>query len=195
VGATGGCGWLVAVVAMVGAVLLMVPTAWAYVVTHIDHKKKYDRSVVQTLLILPIAVAATLVIVQDSLAVAFSLAGIATPVRFRNALEDTKDAVYIFVAIAVGLGAGVGALEAGAALSTLFNLVVVALWKWHTASRAKRWSLEAEDRDAEGGTSITYYVRLKKSQSPNRLLDELRERLGGRLAELHQAPKADQDKR
>jgi len=36
----------------------------------------------------------------------------------------------------VGLGAGVGALEAGAALSTLFNLVVVALWKWHTARPA-----------------------------------------------------------
>ena len=124
---------------------LMVPTAWAYVVTHIDDKKKYDRS--------------------------------ATAVRFRNALEDTKDAVYIFVAIAVGLGRRRQSIEEV------------------LGSRAKRWNLEAEDRDPEGGTSITYYVRLKKSQSPNRLLDELRERLGGRLAHLHQAPKADQDTR
>jgi len=152
------------------------PRLW-WLVTHIDDKKKYDRSVVQTLLILPIAVAATLVIVQDSLAVAFSLAGIATAVRFRNALEDTKDAVYIFVAIAVGLGRRRQSIEEV------------------LGSRAKRWNLEAEDRDPERGTSITYYVRLKKSQSPNRLLDELRERLGGRLAHLHQAPKADQDKR
>ncbi len=81
----------------------------------------------------PIAVAAILVIVQDSLAVAFSLAGIAGLVRFRNALDDTKDAMYVFVAIAVGLGAGVGILEASAALSGLYNLVVIALWKWHTS--------------------------------------------------------------
>jgi hypothetical protein len=83
--------------------------------------------------LLPIAVAAILVIVQDSLAVAFSLAGIAGVVRFRNALEDTKDAMYVFGAIAVGLGAGVGALEASAALSVLFNGVVVALWKWNVS--------------------------------------------------------------
>ncbi len=124
-----GRGWLVAVVAMVSALLLMLPIAWAYVATR--ESRKVDRSVVTTITLLPIAVAAILVIVQDSLAVAFSLAGIAGLVRFRNALDDTKDAMYVFVAIAVGLGAGVGALEASAALSGLFNLVVIALWKWN----------------------------------------------------------------
>jgi hypothetical protein len=71
--------------------------------------------------------------VRDSLAVAFSLAGIAGLVRFRNALEDARDAMYVILAIAVGLGAGVGAHEAAAALSVLFNLVAVVLWKWTTA--------------------------------------------------------------
>lgn len=124
-----GRGWLVAVVAMVSALLLMLPIAWAYVATR--ESRKVDRSVVTTITLLPIAVSAILVIVQDSLAVAFSLAGIAGLVRFRNALDDTKDAMYVFVAIAVGLGAGVGALEASAALSGLFNLVVIALWQWN----------------------------------------------------------------
>ena len=92
-----------------------------------------DPSVVTTIMLLPIAVAAILVIVQDSLAVAFSLAGIAGLVRFRNALDDTRDAMYVVIAIAVGLGAGVGTLEAAAALSGLYNLAVVALWKWNTS--------------------------------------------------------------
>src|SRR5687768_14291915 len=127
----GGRGWLAALVAMVGALLLMLPIAWAYVATRTS--RKVDQSVVTTIILLPIAVAAILVIVQDSLAVAFSLAGIAGLVRFRNALDDTKDAMYVFVAIAVGLGAGVGTLEASAALSGLYNLVVVGLWKWTTA--------------------------------------------------------------
>lgn len=123
--------WLASVVAMVGALLLMLPIAWAYVATR--DRRKVDPSLVTTIVLLPIAVASILVIVRDSLAVAFSLAGIAGLVRFRNALDDARDAMYVIVAIAVGLGAGVGALEAAAALSGLFNLVAVALWKWNAA--------------------------------------------------------------
>jgi uncharacterized protein DUF4956 len=122
-------GWLTALVAMVGALLLMLPIAWAYVATR--ERKKVDHSVVATITLMPMAVAAILVIVQDSLAVAFSLAGIAGLVRFRSALDDTKDAMYVFVAIAVGLGAGVGTMEAAATLSGLYNLVAVALWWWN----------------------------------------------------------------
>jgi hypothetical protein len=126
--AWGDRGWVTALVAMVGALLLMLPIAWAYVATR--ERKKVDHSVVATITLMPMAVAVILVIVQDSLAVAFSLAGIAGLVRFRSALDDTKDAMYVIVAIAVGLGAGVGAMEAAAALSGLYNLVAVALWWW-----------------------------------------------------------------
>jgi hypothetical protein len=130
-GPWGGRGWLAALVAMTGAMLLMLPVAWAYVATRL--RKEMDASVVTTIVLLPIAVAAILVIVQDSLAVAFSLAGIAGLVRFRNALDDTRDAMYVVIAIAVGLGAGVGTLEASAALTGLYTLAVVALWKWNTS--------------------------------------------------------------
>jgi hypothetical protein len=126
-----GRGWLAALVAMFGALLLMLPVAWAYVATRM--RRQMDASVVTTIVLLPIAVAAILVIVQDSLAVAFSLAGIAGLVRFRNALDDTRDAMYVVIAIAVGLGAGVGTLEASAALTGLYNLAVVSLWKWNTS--------------------------------------------------------------
>jgi hypothetical protein len=126
-----GRGWLAAMVAMVGALLLMLPVAWAYVATRM--RKQMNASVVTTIVLLPIAVSAILVIVQDSLAVAFSLAGIAGLVRFRNALDDTRDAMYVVIAIAVGLGAGVGTLEASAALTGIYNLAVVALWKWNTS--------------------------------------------------------------
>jgi hypothetical protein len=126
--------WLAAVVSMVGALLLMLPIAWAYVATR--DRRRVDQSLVTTITLLPIAVAAILVIVRDSLAVAFSLAGIAGLVRFRNALDDARDAMYVIVAIAVGLGAGVGAMEAAAALSGLFNLVSVTLWKWNAVQPA-----------------------------------------------------------
>ena len=108
-----------------GLAPLLLPVAWAYVATR--DRRKVDKSLVTTISLLPIAVAAIMVIVRDSLAVAFSLAGIAGLVRFRNALDDARDAMYVILAIAVGLGAGVGALEAAAALSVRFNLVAVIL--------------------------------------------------------------------
>jgi len=80
-------------------------------------------------LILPIAVTGIVMIVQNSVALAFSLAGIVAAVRFRTTLEDTKDAVYVFLAIGVGLACGVQALGIAITLSVVFNVVILALWR------------------------------------------------------------------
>jgi hypothetical protein len=111
---------------MAGALALVVPVAWVYMLTKRRHG--YDASVVQTVILLPLAIAGIVAVVRNSLALAFSLAGLAAAVRFRNTLEDTKDAVYIFLAMAVGLAAGVQALELGFVVSLSFNVAVLALW-------------------------------------------------------------------
>jgi Domain of unknown function (DUF4956) len=111
---------------MAGALALVVPVAWVYMLTKRRHG--YDASVVQTVILLPLAIAGIVAVVRNSLALAFSLAGLAAAVRFRNTLEDTKDAVYIFLAMAVGLAAGVQALELGFVVSLAFNVAVLALW-------------------------------------------------------------------
>jgi hypothetical protein len=110
-----------------GALAVMIPVAWTYIL--IRRKADYDQSLVHTLLILPVAVAGIVTIVQNSLALAFSLAGIVAAVRFRTTLEDTKDAVYVFLAIGVGLAAGVHALGVAAVLSAAFNGINLMLWK------------------------------------------------------------------
>src|SRR5439155_85164 len=56
------------------------------------------------------------------------LAGLAAAVRFRNTLKDTKDAVYIFVAMGVGIAAGVQALALCFVMSVIYNVSVVTLW-------------------------------------------------------------------
>jgi hypothetical protein len=112
--------------AMAGALSLVIPVAWVYMLT--KRHQGWDPSVVQTVILLPLAVAGIVVLVRNSLALAFSLAGLAAAVRFRNTLKDTKDAVYVFLAIAVGLSAGVQALALGFVVSVIFNGAVVALW-------------------------------------------------------------------
>ena len=59
---------------MTGAFLLMLPVTWVYILTR--QKKGYRQSVVQTLVILPIVVAGVVLLVKNSLALAFSLGGI-----------------------------------------------------------------------------------------------------------------------
>ncbi len=111
---------------MAGAFLLMLPVSWVYILTR--QKKGFRQSVVQTLLILPIVVAGIVLLVKNSIALAFSLGGIVAAVSFRNTLRDTKDAVYIFLAISVGLAAGVQVMSAAAVMSFLFNAVILLFW-------------------------------------------------------------------
>lgn len=111
--------------AMIGSVLLSIPVAWIYTLTRA--KKDYQQSVVQTLILLPALVAGVVVLVKYSLALAFSLAGIVAAVRFRTTLEDSKDAVYIFLATAIGLAAAVQ-LPMAAVISVVFNALVLFLW-------------------------------------------------------------------
>ncbi|HEX9483157.1 MAG TPA: DUF4956 domain-containing protein, partial [Gemmatimonadaceae bacterium] len=112
-------------VAMLAAVLLALPVAWVYQLTRA--KRGYQQSVVQLLIVLPLVVSGIVLLVKYSLALAFSLAGIVAAVRFRNTLEDSKDAVYVFLATAIGLASAVN-LPVALVISMGFNAVVLVLW-------------------------------------------------------------------
>jgi hypothetical protein len=99
---------------------------------------KFDHSLVQTVIMLPIVVTAILVVVRDSLALAFSLAGIVAAVRFRNTLKESGDAVYIFGSIGIGFATGIHAISVAAALSVVFVVVELALWKFDFSAEFER---------------------------------------------------------
>ncbi len=146
-------------ISMIGAVLLALPVAWIFTLTR--KKRGYDQSVVQTLILLPALVAGVVVLVKYSLALAFSLAGIVAAVRFRNTLDDSKDAVYIFLATAIGLAAGVQ-LPMAAVISVIFNSIMVALWYTEfgrlppalEGAVAERRMEEARDRMRQTGSFV-----------------------------------------
>jgi hypothetical protein len=103
---------------LIGVWLLMLPVSWVH--RGIHRVSTYDHSLDETTLILPGVVAAIVLVVQHSLALAFSLAGIIAGVQFRRALQDTFDALFILVAIGTGISAGVKALEIAAVLTVFF---------------------------------------------------------------------------
>jgi len=103
---------------LVGVWLLMLPVSWVHKGIH--RVSTYDHSLDETTLVLPGIVAAIVLVVQHSLALAFSLAGIVAGVHFRRSLQDTFDALFILVAIGTGIAGGVRALEIAAVLTVFF---------------------------------------------------------------------------
>jgi hypothetical protein len=116
--------WLV--VAIIAAILVSLPISWTYMA--VRGGNEYDQSLVNTIIVLPMVVTGIVIIVQNSLALAFSLAGIAGAVRFRNSLKSSGDALFILLAVAVGLSAGIGAIELAAVISIFFNYCFAILW-------------------------------------------------------------------
>ena len=124
--------WLA--VAIVGALVVALPVSWVYMGLRND--EEYDQSLINTILVLPMVVTGIVIIVQNSLALAFSLAGIAGAVRFRNSLKSSGDALFILLAVAVGLSAGIGAVELAALITIAFNYTFVVLWMTEYGERA-----------------------------------------------------------
>src|ERR1700674_131334 len=86
------------VLILLGALVLMLPVTWVYMSAR-PSGGQHNQNVGQTL-----------IFVQNSLALAFSLAGVVGAVRFRTTLRDSRDLVYIFLSIVVGFAAGVQSL-------------------------------------------------------------------------------------
>ena len=113
--------------ACLGAAVLIVPVSWVYFIT--SRTKEVDQSFAQTIVLMPIVVTGIAMIVLNSLALAFSLAGIVAAVRFRFSLRNPAHAMYIFVAIGVGLGSGIGALGVATVISFAFVYANLIIWK------------------------------------------------------------------
>ncbi len=111
---------------LAGALATAIPVALVYSLTR--RRRGFQQSMVHILVLLPLAVAGMVVLIQNSVALAFSLAGIVAVLRFRNSLDDVKDGVYIFIGVSIGMSAAVGALNIGLLTSVVFNACVLALW-------------------------------------------------------------------
>jgi hypothetical protein len=114
-------------IAIVSATALMIPISWVYFITTRD--SELNRSFAQTMMLLPIIVAGIANIVQNSIPLAFSLAGIVAAVRFRFTLTDPAHTLYIFAAITIGLGAGIAAIGVSAMISIGFVYATLVLWR------------------------------------------------------------------
>ena len=111
---------------LAGTILLMIPITWVYMAT--KFQQGYRRTFVAALIMLPICATSIVLLIQDSLALAFGLAALVAAVRFRVDLSDALDGIHIFAAICVGLASGVGYLGVGLVMTIFFCFSAVILW-------------------------------------------------------------------
>lgn len=140
--------------AMVATLLLMLPVSWVYKSIHTN--SVYDHSIDTTTLVLPAVVAGIVTVVQHSLALAFSLAGIVAGVRFRRALSDTFDTLFILASIGVGICAGIKSIEIAIVITVFFNYAAAlvcafgdGLESQHVVQRELRKKLKKAERSLE----------------------------------------------
>jgi len=148
--------WLV--VAIIAAIIVSLPVSWVYMA--VRGGDEYDQSLVNTIIVLPMIVTGIVIIVQNSLALAFSLAGIAGAVRFRNSLKSSGDALFILLAVGIGLSAGIGAIELAAVISIAFNYCFAVLW---ITEYGEREGMKRFLADYDGADSATVVVVEEKS--------------------------------
>jgi hypothetical protein len=120
-----------ALTAMTWALAVVLPVAWVLMRTR---RLRYDPSLVHTILVLPLVVAGVVLVVKNSLALAFALAGIVAGVRFRQSLDEPEQAVYVLLALGIGLAAGVQALDVALVMSMAFTMVVMTFWRYDIGS-------------------------------------------------------------
>ncbi|TDI83739.1 MAG: DUF4956 domain-containing protein [Caldithrix sp.] len=79
----------------------------------------YSVAFVNGLIILAMITAVVIMVIGNNLARAFGLVGAMSIIRFRTAVKDTQDIIFIFFALTIGMAAGVG-IHKLAIVGTLF---------------------------------------------------------------------------
>ena len=108
--------------------LIMVPIVWVYRASQVGiTNKKKDVTVLETLVVLPVIITGIVLIIQNSIALAFGLAGIVAGVQYRNRLALSVDAAYLFAAIAIGLASGIEAVGIGMITGLWFCMTLIVI--------------------------------------------------------------------
>jgi hypothetical protein len=187
--------------------------AWVYIYTHTG--LSYSRSFVASLVILPVLVAAVMMVLSNNLVTAFGMMAVFAIVRFRNVLRDTLDTSYILGCLVMGMAAGTQRFPVAVIVCALVSVIMFYLWftafgsrnrydlivnlNWTRAAadladlrlllhRHSRRSFCASQRANEnfGGTDLSYRVLLRDPARSEELLHELKVLPGvSRVTSLH----------
>jgi len=117
----------------------------------------YSRSFVNSFIFLSMITALVIMSIGNSLARAFGLVGALSIIRFRTAIKDTSDLVYIFLALAIGMSSGVGYYNLAITGTIIISLILVIVSKTERGFlTSSRYLLQFRITGSAGQGSDTY---------------------------------------
>ena len=107
--------------------------------------------------------------IQSSIVVSLGMVGALSIVRFRTAVKDPMDLMFLFWAIAVGIICGVGLAEIALILSLILTAGILLLNALPVAKAPMLLVVNADDLDAEDAilTTVKSYAKFSTVKSRN----------------------------
>lgn len=101
---------------------------YVYIVYRLKCKSSfYSRDFNNTLAVLPVITAGIVLAMQSSIVISLGMVGALSIVRFRNAVKNTMDLVFLFWSISLGIVVGASVFEIALALSFGVTVLLFAL--------------------------------------------------------------------
>ncbi len=98
----------------------------------------YSATYVNSLVLLTLITSIVILVIGNNLARAFGLVGAMSIIRFRTAVRDVQDIVFIFFALTIGMSAGVGLHVIALAGTIMISIVAIVLVTFNFGAPRKR---------------------------------------------------------
>jgi len=112
-----------------------------------------------------------IMVIGNNLARAFGLVGSMSIIRFRMAIKDTKDIVYIFFTLAIGMASGVGLYTIAVAGTLFISLIMLILSGIDFAAPSRREFLLHFIAESPDGGKAAYLPFLAEMCKKHRLVN------------------------
>jgi hypothetical protein len=116
-------------VALVMALSFALSLVFAAVYRYTHRGTSYSQSFAQTLVLMTMVTALVMLIIGSNIARAFSLIGALSVIRFRNAVKETRDVGFMFMAMAIGMACGTRFFMLGIFSTAVLAAVQVLMFK------------------------------------------------------------------
>ncbi|MBR3134155.1 MAG: DUF4956 domain-containing protein [Clostridia bacterium] len=143
------------------AVLLMVTVLAIYeffVYRMVSHRSFYNKSFNITTAILPFFISTIILCLQSNLVITLGTIGALAIIRFRTAVKDPVDMVYLLWSVFIGIICGCQLFEVGVLTSVVVTLVLIAL-EYISFSRKSFVLIVRADEDVEDNLTSLFKSR------------------------------------
>ncbi len=133
----------------------------------------YPQTFLYSLITLAMVTTIVIMVIGNNLARAFGLVGAMSIIRFRTAVKETQDIMFIFYALAIGMTCGVRLFDVAIVATLVIGLILVIISKTNIVfQRRTKYLLQFNYTFAKEDDQIPVYLSvLKKFCKSNRLIN------------------------